>query len=753
MRSLDRTACRGLGLVALVLALATPAGAGWRSMMAPGPVSRTHASLEEDCDQCHLSFAGIPDEKCLDCHADLDARIRGGTGFHATVAGQACIDCHTDHHGRGESQTREAARAGFSHSATGFGLHGAHAEVDCAECHRGPIGTMEARCASCHEDSHDGAHGSTCAPCHAPRGWTEDLKPLAAHRVPIEGGHEGLACADCHGGGEHLVVGPLGCDACHAQPHGGTTAPCDGCHRVHGWAPADFDHGDCTCVLPEKHQSVDCLGCHPGWTFTETPTLCSGCHEGDRTHEPLGECSLCHRATSWSADGGFNHQAQTRFPLEGRHLEVSCDGCHPSMDDFGAAPTDCGGCHAKRGAAAHGDFGDCAPCHTTTGFETSTFDHATTGFALTGRHEELACTACHGVASGDPATGSTSRAMPRGAIREILLASADRALPLHGLRASGVRDCVDCHADPHGAAVRDDCADCHETGVWSPSTFDVERHAETPFPLLGAHAGTDCRLCHVKGVLRPVPVDCASCHLDRHDGLLGGDCGDCHHETAFAPVDDFDHARTGFGLDGRHATLTCADCHDGDRGLAVREADDPAACGTCHVPTHSDDLGLDCATCHPPSEPFADARDELAFDHRTTGFPLELRHRALPCSSCHPRGAPRPRPRCSACHLDPHAGGMTKQCEDCHRPDRFRLARFDHDSTGWPLRGRHFVTPCASCHLNQRWVGVPIDCWGCHALDAGRARATARPGGFDHPFGPLDCLDCHTSLWRWTTVR
>lgn len=80
-------------------------------------------------------------------------------------------------------------------------------------------------------------------------------------------------------------------------------------------------------------------------------------------------------------------------------------------------------------------------------------------------------------------------------------------------------------------------------------------------------------------------------------------------------------------------------------------------------------------------------------------------------------------------------------------PDRFRLARFDHDRAGWPLQGRHFVTPCATCHTAQRWVGLTTNCFDCHALDGARGKAKEAAC---HPFGPLDCRDCHTSRWTWT---
>jgi hypothetical protein len=136
----------------------------------------------------------------------------------------------------------------------------------------------------------------------------------------------------------------------------------------------------------------------------------------------------------------------------------------------------------------------------------------------------------------------------------------------------------------------------------------------------------------------------------------------------------------------------------------------------------------------------------MLFPHEKTGFPLERRHAPLRCGACHPAAGPPPTDRCGSCHPDPHGGQLGQACEECHQPDRFRLARFDHDRTGWPLRGRHFVTPCASCHTAQRWVGLTDDCFDCHAGAAARGRARLPAA---HAFGPVECTDCHTSMWRW----
>jgi hypothetical protein len=162
---------------------------------------------------------------------------------------------------------------------------------------------------------------------------------------------------------------------------------------VSGFVPAEFDHGPCTCAFPGKHQTVGCLECHVDFGFTDTPILCGGCHEDDRKHEPLGECARCHNATSWS-DSQFDHD-KTKFPLRGQHLAVSCTQCHTTAGVFRGAPKDCAACHAEDGEQAHGDFGPCEKCHVTDGFAESTFDHASVGFPLTGRHAETPCQDCH----------------------------------------------------------------------------------------------------------------------------------------------------------------------------------------------------------------------------------------------------------------------------------------------------------------------------------------------------------------------
>lgn len=376
-------------------------------MLSPGPVGPAHQELSGNCDACHLSFAGIPDDKCLNCHEGLAARIEAGRSFHATVRAQECIACHADHAGTDEGMTKAPAREAFDHASTGFSLDGAHDGQSCEDCHDKPVHQLAGLCSDCHEDAHGSALGPACSTCHQPQAWTAGLKSLTDHLLAMDGAHGQQACDDCHTQGANLdPFAP--CGNCHAEAHGGTTTSCDQCHEVTGFTPAKFDHGPCTCAFPGKHQTVACLACHEDFVFTNTPIVCSGCHADERTHDDLGECSACHTATSWSTNT-FDHNKQSAFRIEGAHEAVSCVQCHDDAA-FKGAPTACEGCHGPAGLAAHGDFssfGGCASCHAVKAFSPSTFDHATTGFALSGQHQALGCPACHeALLEGYPETPS-----------------------------------------------------------------------------------------------------------------------------------------------------------------------------------------------------------------------------------------------------------------------------------------------------------------------------------------------------------
>jgi hypothetical protein len=63
--------------------------------------------------------------------------------------------------------------------------------------------------------------------------------------------------------------------------------------------------------------------------------------------------------------------------------------------------------------------------------------------------------------------------------------------------------------------------------------------------------------------------------------------------------------------------------------------------------------------------------------------------------------------------------------------------RFDHDKTGFPLRGAH-VRACADCHQpsgKSRFTPTPNTCLGCHAT-------VHQPKKFTN----AQCSQCHVGL-------
>ena len=111
---------------------------------------------EQACEDCHVSQV-FKDASiiCIDCHVEDDP--------HADRFGSECGACHNP-------VSWDAWL--FDHDAqTEFPLLGAHAAVECDDCHRKSLTAqlrIGNRCADCHrtDDVHDGEFGSDCGRCH-----------------------------------------------------------------------------------------------------------------------------------------------------------------------------------------------------------------------------------------------------------------------------------------------------------------------------------------------------------------------------------------------------------------------------------------------------------------------------------------------------------------------------------------------------------------------------------------------------------
>ncbi|MEZ4253217.1 MAG: hypothetical protein R3B99_33835 [Polyangiales bacterium] len=116
--------------------------------------------------------------------------------------------------------------------------------------------------------------------------------------------------------------------------------------------------------------------------------------------------------------------------------------------------------------------------------------------------------------------------------------------------------------------------------------------------------------------------------------------------------------------------------------------------------------GVDCANCHTPDGWRIGGSGARAagggFDHDTTGFPLTGRHVAVGCVDCHRPGEPVRR-ACVSCHADPHEARLGTRCDECHSSRDFHLtdAMELHRRTQLPLTGMHALADCTECHQRQ----------------------------------------------------
>lgn len=451
--------------------------------------------------------------------------------------------------------------------------------------------------------------------------------------------------------------------------------------------------------------------------------------------------------------------AEAHAELEGIR---SCTRCH-RLGQAGVDRDRCLECHELLRRRIVQDEGfhagvaedDCASCHKDhlgrgfdmLRFDTASFEHRQTGYELEGAHPEAACRDCH---------------RPALVVADDVRAHFSSADGLARTWLGLTTSCAVCHetADPHAGQFPDRvCTDCHGQRTWEGAErFD---HAATRYPLTGRHAAVGCSGCHAdlapgpEPRVRYTPVDhrgCATCHDDPHRGAMTGVCETCHGTDGWSRVSPagvegrFDHASTGFLLEGGHGTLACAACHDpsvaaglpgvqlsfpeGARGRAFPR---PGAetCRSCHQDPHqgafaSSPGGPACEGCHEVAA-WLPADYGIGRHNRDAAYLLEGAHLAVPCASCHrPAGealVERPAAdRCATCHAsaDPHGGQFgDRDCSSCHSVASFGAGGFDHGDTRFPLDGAHEGLPCASCHEADgdgtvRYAPLGTSCRDCH---------------------------------------
>lgn len=598
-------------LLALGILLATADGASAQlsALVSPGRLNKAHAQLEgvSNCLQCHSKGQQVAADKCLGCHKPIAARIAAKKGIHRGVTTD-CITCHVEHAGV-DADLRPFDQKAFDHGRdAGYVLDGLHAPLaaTCNSCHKGRSFLLpQSTCASCHADPHKPSLGSTCSKCHS-----TSARFTAAAKT--------------------------------------------------------FNHATTRFPLTGAHTAASCESCHrqkqyKGLAFAS----CANCHTDPHKSKLGPTCESCHNDRSWRTTK-VEH-ARTAFPLKGAHAAVDCVKCHTKSAALVKLRFDtCAACHTDPHKAVFAPT-DCAACHTESSFQKGTFDHNTTTFPLTDKHQPLACVACHKT-------------------------TTPKANDFRGLTVG----CASCHEDVHRGELGTTCETCHTAKSFLVTSYT---HARQPAFFAGQHAPVACVKCHDKTVVpsrtggpvvyrvgyRTTPTTCVSCHQDVHLGQVSTTCENCHAiTTARFGVVGFSHAITKFPLTGKHGPVPCEKCHKVETsrfpagpGTARRLTGITTTCATCHADPHQGQLGPTCQTCH-TSETFVVAK-YVHQNARTLREFFTGRHNAATCIQCHtPLVAPaagtapvanyRVTTRCTSCHTDVHKGALGTDCAACHKP-------------------------------------------------------------------------------------
>jgi hypothetical protein len=626
-----------LSLIAACLCLLS--GRMASAQISPGPLSKAHSSLNgtTQCSSCHQFGTSTPTFRCVDCHKEIAETLTNKHGYHFQLQmsnpnGKDCVRCHLEHNGTDFHLIHwDTPPEKFDHKLTGYKLEGKHAKVACEKCH------------------------------------------TPAHMVPSEKAlikNKDLA--------KSYLGQSTSCTPCHTDPHKGQLGnDCTKCHNVESWKAAkDFDHSKTRYPLTGLHIKVACEKCHkadtPGGPARYNDmkfSKCSDCHLDPHKGEFKKACDVCHTTSSWKTmlpGYDFDH-SKTKYPLVGKHQQVSCVACHVNGDFKKEIPfAQCVDCHKpdphKGQFQARPKKGECAECHNLDGWKPSLFgvkEHDTSEYPLKGKHIKVDCVKCH-IAAGKDTIYKVKFAL-----------------------------CTDCHKDAHdnqfaGAPNNNKCENCHTVADWHRTTYTIAKHRMSRFALTGAHVAVACGDCHKVGMagrtdkIMPFHFEdrtCTSCHKDPHKGEFDKQmarkrangtafgCEACHDTKSWVNINGFDHSKTKFALLGAHRTVPCGQCHKATTAYESRFKGTPQQCEACHIDAHESQF--------------------VAKDGKT-------------------------------------------HCGDCHNVQKWVPSTFDHDKTRLPLTGGHAHVLCGKCHTTTKLVGdrvvviyknTPVKCSDCHGSE------------------------------------
>jgi hypothetical protein len=201
------------------------------------------------------------------------------------------------------------------------------------------------------------------------------------------------------------------------------------------------------------------------------------------------------------------------------------------------------------------------------------------------------------------------------------------------------KDCFECHSEHHGRK-------------FDMVRFDEDNfnHDQTSYTLEGKHEIIDCRQCHVADNISDLDIkqrentflgleqECLSCHDDFHQQTLSNECMSCHDMQAFRPASNFDHDNADYKLVGKHESVDCKECHTTtiQNAAEFQDFSDIAFndCKSCHEDPHKQQIAGKCSQCHTEVS-FSSFAGQGRFNHNSTGFVLRGKHLTEDCFSCH----------------------------------------------------------------------------------------------------------------------
>jgi len=454
----------------------------------------------------------------------------------------------------------------------------------------------------------------------------------------------------------------------------------------------------------------------------------------------------------------------------------NCTQCHALGKTISSER--CLACHtqiqtrlvAKTGLHGKNNYQQCIDCHkehhgrdfSIRRLDTKSFDHSLTGYVLKGKHNNLECEKCHEA----PKIKSADIAQQT---------SEFKSRTYLGL----LQECGACHRDIHAGQLSHDCQRCHTLDGWKPAANFS--HDRAGYKLTGKHMTVECAACHKKTLENNTTVQyvhlefasCSSCHADPHKGKFDQSCQSCHTTDGWneGQAKTFDHSLTRFPLHGKHSAVKCEQCHAGaaKKGKKVAGAFSIAKfknCSDCHADAHAGQFAHradhgKCESCH--TEDTFLPSTYSASDHGTSRFELTGAHLATACTACHVSGAKKAKSsrlfrwesdlQCITCHKDAHGGQFQsnpkKNCEACHTTVAWNSLLFSHETTRFPLRGKHAEISCAKCHTSSgktteivQYRVLTVQCNSCHKDEHEGQFAQGET---------TDCARCH-SVASWKIV-